>query len=126
MFRTAAVTSVEAARVLWTLLRVEIGRRRRGTRAVVDEMRARGQARPAPTDAQAAARRRLIEWVDARTPGGANCYRRALLTIALDPRAARGPLRFGLRRGGKAKSGHVWIPGSGDPRPGTYDVEFDV
>jgi hypothetical protein len=126
VFRSAAVISVEAARVLWTLLRVEIGRRRRGTRAVVDEMRARGRARPAPTAEQADVRRRLIEWVDVRAPGGANCYRRALLTIALDPQAARGPLRFGLRRGGQARSGHVWIPGSRDPAPGTYDVEFDV
>jgi hypothetical protein len=126
LLRTAAVTSVEAARVLLTLLRVEYGRRRRGTRALVDEMRALGRARPTPTATQAAVRRRLIEWIDVRSPGGANCYRRALLTIALDPQAARGPLRFGLRRGGQEKSGHVWIPGSRDPRPGTYDVEFDV
>ena len=127
MLRTAKMTTVEAARVFWNLLRVEIGRQRRGTRAVVDEMRARGRARPTPTPQQAQIRRKLIEWVDARSPGGASCYRRALLTIALDPQAAQGPLRFGLRRGGLAKSGHVWIPGgSGDPRPGTYDVEFDV
>jgi hypothetical protein len=126
VLRDAALTSTEAVRVLWTLLHVELGWRRRGTRAVVDEMRARGKACPRPTPERAALRRRMIEWVDVKLPGGASCYRRALLTIALDPDAAGGPLRFGLRRGGQARSGHVWIPGTRDPLPGTYDVEFDV
>jgi hypothetical protein len=124
--RAVVRASLEAGRVLWTLLHVEVGRRRRGTRAVVDEMRARGRARRRPGPEQAAFQKRLIEWIDVRAPGGANCYRRALLTIALDPDAARGPLRFGLQRGGQPRSGHVWIPGTGDPPPNTYDVEFDI
>jgi len=55
-------------------------------------------------------------------PDGGNCYRRALLELALDPTAAAEPLVFGLKQGGGSGSGHAWL---GDARGfETYDAEF--
>jgi hypothetical protein len=67
--------------------------------------------------------RRLIRGVDACLPGGGNCYRRALLEVALDPAAAAEPLHLGLREHGGPRSGHAWL---GDRRDSgeAYDAEF--
>jgi hypothetical protein len=69
--------------------------------------------------------RRLIRAVDARMPGGPNCYRRALLEIGLDAGAAREPLKMGLHPHGGPKSGHAWL---GEPEPGTesYEALFEI
>ena len=116
---------VEAGRVLWLLPRIELERRRRGTGAVVAATRARGRRQAPRTPDSAARLRRVIAWIDRRMPAGPNCYRRALLTIALDAAAATRPLRFGLRPGGGVGSGHVWIAGSDEPGV-RYDVEFEM
>jgi hypothetical protein len=67
--------------------------------------------------------RRLIGAIDRRLPDGGNCFRRALIEIALDPESAREPLRFGLRKGGGAKSGHAWLRDEREPQQ-RYDAEF--
>jgi hypothetical protein len=42
-------------------------------------------------------------------PKGPNCYRRALLEIALDPSAASEALFMGLDASGAPNSGHAWL-----------------
>jgi hypothetical protein len=74
----------------------------------------------------AVARRRLhriISLVDRLLPRPANCYRRALVEIAMDAGAATEPLHFGLRAGGGKDSGHAWL--GAQPAVGArYDAEF--
>jgi hypothetical protein len=55
--------------------------------------------------------------------GESNCYRRALVRVALDPHAASEPFVLGLDAGaGKERPiGHAWIEGTERP---TFDVEF--
>ncbi len=57
--------------------------------------------------------RAAIGSVDARMPGGPNCYRRALLEIALDPGRPRGAAAHGARRQRCSESGHAWLGGDG-------------
>jgi hypothetical protein len=64
--------------------------------------------------------RRAIALVDARLPGGGNCYRRSLLQIALDPEAAREPFFMGLHAAGGDRSGHAWVGEAADGR--SYDA----
>jgi hypothetical protein len=63
--------------------------------------------------------------VDACMPGGGNCFRRALMQVALDPEAAAAPINLGLRNGGGPRSGHAWLGPRTEPA-GTYDAEFSV
>ena len=122
----AAGHALQAGRVLRALPRIEFDRRRRGTGPLVAEARRRGQTQPEQSLAARARLQRVISWVDARMPGGPNCYRRALLSLALDPDTAARPLRFGLHRDGRPGSGHVWIPGRDQPPALRYDVEFEM
>lgn len=66
----------------------------------------------------------MIRWVDARVPGGPNCYRRVLLETALDASAARERIVFGLRQGGGRASGHAWL--EGQPEGEGYEATFSV
>jgi hypothetical protein len=75
--------------------------------AAVSRASARGRRRRSP-DARARLRR-LIGRVDARMPGGANCVRRALWEMSLDPESANERLFAGIRHGGGPKSGHAWL-----------------
>jgi hypothetical protein len=68
---------------------------------------------------------RVIGAVDARLPGLPNCYRRALLEMALDAGAAEEPLHLGLRVPGGHRSGHAWLGGTSDQSV-PFDVTFDV
>jgi hypothetical protein len=64
------------------------------------------------------ARRRLVRTIaaiDARFPGGPNCFRRSLLEIALDSGAATEKLHAGFRSGGGRNSGHAWLDSHGVP-----------
>jgi hypothetical protein len=47
-------------------------------------------------------------------PGGGNCYRRALLEIALDRGAACEPLLLGFTMREQRLAGHAWLAGSED------------
>jgi hypothetical protein len=114
--------AIDACRILAILPRVEFWRRHRGPHACSQHFRARGlRAR-----VRSAERRRrfqnVIHGIDRLLPDGGNCYRRALLELALDRTAAAEPLVFGLKQGGGARSGHAWL---GNARgSAVYDVEF--
>jgi hypothetical protein len=67
--------------------------------------------------------KRLIRIVDRLFPSGPNCYRRALVEIAMDPDAASEPLHLGINAGKNLASGHAWLESSPDKGPG-YQAEF--
>lgn len=108
-------------KVLLVLPAVEWGRRTEGPEPLLHRLRS--GARNLRNDEQRERLQRVIRWVDARIPGGPNCYRRVLLETALDVSAASEQVIFGMRAGGKAKSGHVWLEPwrDGDER---YEVEI--
>jgi hypothetical protein len=109
------------ARVALALPRIELRRKIEGPAPLLDRLRAEGlQCRPR-TEAQRAILRQLILSVDARMPGGANCYRRVLLEVALDAAAASAPFSMGLDAGCAPLSGHAWL-GIGDLGGRSYDA----
>ena len=115
----------ELLAILGALPTVEIGRRRKGPGPLLRSLRLRGSQCIKRGERDRARLRRVIAAVDARFPDGGNCYRRALLEIAVDPTAAREPLRLGLRPEGGARSGHAWLDSSGEPA-GRYEIELSV
>src|SRR5262249_44219563 len=94
----------------------------RGVRPLLHRMRERGGQAPQRGPAARTRLRRAIGWVDARFPGGANCYRRALLEIALDGGAAGEPFHMGFRLSDGPVAGHAWL-GAGDGGAQDYDAE---
>src|SRR6476619_4980550 len=84
-------------RVLLLLPVVEVGRRRTGPKALLERFRRRGERADVRDAASRVRLMRAIFWVDRHMPGGANCYRRTLLEIALDRHAAAQPFRMGFR-----------------------------
>lgn len=68
---------------------------------------------------------RTIRFVDRFFPSGPNCYRRALVEIAMDAGAAAEPLHMGLQAEGGLNSGHAWLESAPDPSR-SYDAEFVV
>jgi hypothetical protein len=105
---------------------VEIGRLRRGPDPLLAMLRARGRRGFARTHSERARLAQIIRVADACFPGGGNCYRRALLEIAVDPVAATTPLRLGLRTGGGPRSGHAWLGANTDDPGAHFDAEFSV
>jgi hypothetical protein len=77
------------------------------------------------TAAARASLRRLIRIVDRCFPSGGNCYRRALIEVAMDASAAAEPLHMGIRSNGGPNSGHAWLGSlpESDGR-GPYDADF--
>ena len=112
--------AAELARVLSVVWGVEKRRLREPPATVVRSMRARGARREARGPIGRARLRRAIGWVDAFMPGGANCYRRTLLELALDRGAARETLVFGLRVG---STGHVAFKHREDR---AFDVDYEL
>ena len=112
-------------RVLTVVPYVEWGRRHRGPGPLTAKLRKRGAAGPVRSQQRRVVLRKLIGAVDARMPGGPNCYRRALIEMSLDAGAAREPLSLGLRPHGGPKSGHAWL---GAPEPGAevYQARFEI
>ena len=112
---------IEVGRVLWALPRIEAARNSEGPAPLLARLRIEGarQRRRAPAE-----RRRLrstIERIDAYFPDGSNCYRRALLEIALDAGAAQETLFMGLDATDRPRSGHAWL-GSMPNGDRTYDA----
>lgn len=68
--------------------------------------------------------RRIIRVVDRLDARGPNCYRRALLEMALDGGAAMEPLMLGFRASGGRGSGHAWL--QGQSADGNYDAVVSV
>jgi hypothetical protein len=109
-------TLVEVCRVLPILSRIELARSRQSPLRLLSRLRQ--QARRTPRRRSRVCLQRAIRWVDARMAGGGNCYRRALLEVALDRGAAAEPLLLGFDMIDKRLAGHAWLPGS--EQAGTY------
>lgn len=102
------LTLREMLRVLAVLPSVERRRCREGPRGLVEALRREGAVRARRS---VEARRRLqraIQLVDAACLKR-NCFRRALLEIALDAGAAAEPVVLGFRKDGDALVGHAWL-----------------
>jgi hypothetical protein len=100
---------VEQLRVVIRIPRLEWGRQHQGPAPMLVWARRRGACCATRTVTERARLRRAISRIDAHMPGGGNCYRRALLEIALDPDAAAEPLFMGLHASGQPMSGHAWL-----------------
>lgn len=71
---------------------------------------------------------RLIRLADRFWWGGPNCYRRVLMELATDPKAANEVVTLGFTKDGAPRSGHAWM-GAGAPvdQPGRrYDAIISI
>jgi hypothetical protein len=109
------------ASVLIALPRIEFARRRQGPGPLVKRLRREGRRRKPRTADERERLQYLIARIDALLPGGGNCYRRALLEIALDREAAAEPFSMGLTADCRPMSGHAWL-GSAAPNGAHYDA----
>lgn len=113
----APLLILELARALREIRRAERLRMTQGPAEAVAAQRARGRRRKRRrSPEQRRILRRAIVSVDARYPGGGNCFRRVLTELALESGAAEDRLVFGLDIG---RTGHVAFEG-------TEDAVFDV
>jgi hypothetical protein len=116
----------ELARVVAALPRVELERRTQGPKRAVPVLRALGKRCARRGADERALLRGAIASIDARVPGGGNCYRRVLLEIALDAGAAEERVALGVRAGGGLRSGHAWL-GDGPSDDGEdYDLVLEL
>ena len=114
----------DALIVMRALPEVEFGRLFFGPAPLVKRVRGKGRAGVRRTQAERRQLRNIIGAIDRCLPGGRNCYRRALLEMAIDPVTAATELKFGLRHGGGHRSGHAWL--ADDLTADRYDAEFSV
>lgn len=114
----APLLFLELARVLREIRRAERLRLTRGPAEAVNLQRARGRRKRRRSAEGRRILRRAITSADARYLGGANCFRRVLVELALDAGAAEDRLVFGLDIG---RTGHVAFEGTEDA---TFDVVF--
>jgi hypothetical protein len=84
-------------------------------------MRKEGATRPALSKLATRRLPGIVYRLDRLLHGQSNCYRRALVRVALDPLAASEPFVLGLDAGNESPVGHAWIEGAERAR---YDVEF--
>jgi hypothetical protein len=112
--------AVELARVLRQVRAIDDRRMKDTPQRVLDELRTRGATAEERGPIGRARLRRAIGWVDAMLPGGASCYRRVLLELALDAGAARETVVFGLDVG---STGHVAFEGREER---SFDVAFAI
>jgi Transglutaminase-like superfamily len=103
----------------------EAWRRLAGPRRSATHFRKLGGRMKTRTSGERERLRRLIRYVDVRLPDRGNCYRRALIEIALDPTAATEPLHFGLVQHGGPQSGHAWLEGDTSVA-NSYDADFII
>jgi hypothetical protein len=117
----------DLGRVLGALPFVEFGRVTLGPSRILPGLRwtaARCRKRSPP---ERGTLRRVIAAVDARLPGGGNCYRRALLEICIDAGAAEEKLYMGLKTRGGPGSGHAWLASWPDAaNAATYDAVLEM
>lgn len=112
--------TIELARVVPLVLTVDHARRNETPQRALAAIRAMGEAQISRGPIGRARLRRAVGWVDAMMPGGASCYRRILLEVALDGGAARETVVFGLDVGA---TGHVAFEGREERR---FDVSFAI
>lgn len=106
--------------VVWTI-RAESVKRRFDPRHAVRLFRAAGAGAPKRLPGDRVRLRRTIRLLDRVFPLGPNCYRRALVEIAMDSSAAAEPLHLGLNVSGRP-TGHAWLPPETPER--SYEVEL--
>jgi hypothetical protein len=116
----AAPFATEIVRALRLLPLADRVRATETPERAVDAMRQRGNRTRTRGPIGRARLRRAIGWVDATAPGGASCYRRILLELALDAGAAGESIVFGLDVG---RTGHVAFK---DREARSFDVAFEV
>jgi len=116
-------TLIEVCRVARVLRRIEIGRCTLGPKPLLDELRHQGTSACSRDSAGRMRLRRAIRWLDVFM--GRNCFRRALLEIALDRGAAAEPLFLGLTFQGKQPIGHAWLSTHGSP-PVHYELVLQL
>jgi hypothetical protein len=116
----AEPVAMELARVLRRVREIDERRQRDAPQRVLADLRASGATAKERGPIGRARLRRAIGWVDAMIPGGANCYRRILLELALDAGAARETVVFGLDVG---STGHVAFE---DREERSFDVAFAI
>jgi hypothetical protein len=109
--------------VVRALPRIESGRRRAGPGVLVALARAQGRSQTAREQHARRRLRRVIRLVDRLLLDGGNCFRRALLEMAVDAGAAREQLTLGLRAHGGPQSGHAWLGGA-ETNSASYDAVF--
>jgi hypothetical protein len=114
-----AATLLEVGQVLQVLPRVESLRRRQRPRSLLQQLRQQGARAPKRNAAGRRQLRRAIAWVDGCLRGG-NCFRRALLEVALDRGAAQDPLLMGFSFSNEKLSGHAWLADE-STTPAAYD-----
>lgn len=111
-------------KALWLVRWIDSCRARLGPRSAVERARRRGLGCLPRTPEERLVLKRSIRWADRIAPRGPNCYRRALLEIALDPSAASETLTMGLSADGGPGSGHAWL--ASEPAPSGYDAIVSV
>jgi hypothetical protein len=116
---------LEVGRVLALVASVERARLRLGTAPAVARARSRGQRTRQRAPEARARLRRAIGAVDALLPGGANCYRRALLEMSLDRGAAGERLYLDLSASGGRGNGHARLASWPEDGRG-YDATFSL
>jgi hypothetical protein len=115
----------EVFEVLLIVRSIERGRLTAGPEALLADVRARG-GRCSKRDFRRRRRlQRVIRFVDRQFGSGPNCYRRALLEIAMDAGAAAEILHLGFKAGGGNGSGHAWL-GPDAPSVARYDARVDT
>lgn len=95
-----------------------------GPRTAIASARKAGSGRRIRAEAERLRLRQFIAAIDRRLPGGPNCYRRALVEMALDGGAAAEVVQLGFRDVGGAGSGHAWLGGEieQDDKGSPYDA----
>lgn len=112
-------------KILPVALKVNGARSRLGPRVLVKDLRALGASCETRSTSERRQLQRAIHFVDRLFLSGPNCYRRALIEIAMDAGAAREPLHMGLLETDVPGSGHAWL-GSQENCSHRYQVEFTI
>jgi hypothetical protein len=112
--------AVEVGRVVRALAWAERARAHDPPEKAVRAMRNLGAHAPCRGPIGRARLRRAIGWIDVLHPSGPSCYRRTLLELSLDAKAARETIVFGLNVG---RTGHVAFK---DTEDRTFDVAYEI
>lgn len=97
---------VQIIRQVRAMDRLRIGK---GPRTAIETARKAGARCRVRSASDRRRLRRFIAAVDRWMPSGPNCYRRALVEVALDGGAAAEMVQLGLRGAGGVGSGHAWV-----------------
>jgi hypothetical protein len=105
--------------------RIDAARRRLGPLHLVERLRRRGAAHPRRGERNRARLKQVIRIVDRAFFAEPNCYRRALIEMAMDAGAATEVLHMGLNSDRDLGLGHAWLDSSPDKGEG-YQAEFSI